>query len=346
MSPDLLPLLLLLGTLAAWYVSTYALVDAAGRPFRRSLGGRRGLLTAVPLVILTVGAAAAGRADVAVAAAFAAAAAAGCLALGAALASAPRDAPPVPAGRAWAFLLPAALIALVAGFTGRLTGLHAVCLLIEGAVIAGTWSTDRPPAAPNQPADPAPPAPPPAVSPAVSPATTRRIKAIELSLALLLAGVAAWLALAAVGRSETALGRPAGTPMASLFGIMLVLPCVGLAGQRAAQHRTREAAGAQIAYALAALCLALPAAILTAYARALVLPATAAAASTTRPAALALDLPTVVFPPAVWRVDALFLVILGLALTPTAGRLRLGRGTGLLLVLLYVVFINVVARTH
>ena len=44
------------------------------------------------------------------------------------------------ARRPWAFILPAALIALLAGFSGRLTGLHAVLLAVAGLFIVSLWN--------------------------------------------------------------------------------------------------------------------------------------------------------------------------------------------------------------
>ena len=331
MPPYAATVLLLFGASGAWYASAYALVDAADE--ESTGGGRRGILTAIPAVILAIGAAAMGRAEVAVAASFSAAAAAASLALGATLASAPRGAIAPTGGRGWAFLLPAALITLIAGFTGRLTWLHALCLLIEGTVVAGVWADRRKSLSEDK-------------LPLADRPKHVGYKVAQIALAAVLAGVGAWLAVAMVGRAESAVGRPAGVPVGSLFGLILVLPAIGLGGQLAARGKLKQAAGAQVSLALACLCLALPAGILTAYARAAVVSTSSAA--TTRPvSALSNDIPTVVFPPSVWRVDAMFLVILGLALIPaSAGRLRLGRGVGLALVLAYIVFINLVARTH
>jgi Ca2+/Na+ antiporter len=50
--------------------------------------------------------------------------------------------------RAWPFVLPASLLALLAGMSGRVTGLDAIVMLIEGGVLLFVWmGREEPPAA-------------------------------------------------------------------------------------------------------------------------------------------------------------------------------------------------------
>ena len=350
MPPYAATALLVLGVLAAWYASAYALADASGElPDTR--GGRRGVVTAIPVLLLAVIASAAGRTDVALAASFSAAAAALSLVTGAAFASAPpgvAESELTGGRRAWAFVLPAAVLAFVAGFGGRLTWFHAVCLLLEGVAVWSVWTMPESREARGVEAADAPPL-----------AASQRYKTLQLLLAVLLAALGGWLAVVAVGRAESNLGRPTGVPMAALLlGPALVLPLIGLSGHLAAAGKIRRAAGTQIAFALMCLCAAVPAAVLSGYARhALPVTGSELTQATTSPAsrpavdppaaALSTDVPVVVFPRAVWRVDAVFLIVLGMLLVPiAAGRLRPSRGLGVALVLAYIVYIYAVVRTH
>ena len=337
----------------AWYAATLALVSAAGDGGR---GGWRGIAQSVPLLAAVAWAAASGRNDLAVGAAFGAAAAGLMLGLGVMTSSTPPAVGPPVASGAWALALPAALVALAAGFGGRLTPLHAALFLIEAGLVAWVWREGvAAPAVPVEDPDRSEDGPDPAASgsgsdkveanqPATEPPPQARRgrRAIALGLGLAVAVIAASWAVDAAGRAESFIGRPIGGAVAALiFGPAMVLPTLGTGAALAQRGRPTVAAGAQVAFGLIALCVGLPLAIGVAYGRSWLLPAGAATS------AFASDVATVAFPPAAWRVDAVFLAAVGLLLAgAAAGRVRVGRGVGLALIFAYVVYINLAARAH
>ena len=275
----------------AWYAATLALVTAAGGAGR---GGWRGAAQSVPLLAAIAWASAVGRNDLAVGAAFGASAAGLMLGLGVMTSSTPPAVGPPAASGAWALALPASLIALAAGFGGRLTLLHAALFLAQAGLVAWVWRGDAPPVdatpadAPDATAD--------------RPVRRRLSPAVLLAVGVALAVVGAWVATLAAGRAESFIGRPVGGAMASLiFGPAMVLPTLGAGAALAQRGRPTAAAGAQVAFGLVALCVGVPLAVAVAYARSWLLPGEA---TTSAFAAGAADLATVAFPPAAWRVDS------------------------------------------
>jgi Ca2+/Na+ antiporter len=225
--------------------------------------------------------------------------------------------------RVWAFVLPAALLSLVAGFGAVLTWEHALMLLALGAAILGVWREDirnRPPSAP-----------------APQPAPTARApwqRWLQLVLAVGLAIVAGWAAV----RGTVLASQLAQMPGAALIGVSVLSPMLTLPALRtdvvlAEQGNAEAALAALIGTVLLNLCLLLPAAVLLWY---------VTAGGTTAPVSDAIK--GMPYPGSVWRTETVALVILGLLLAPIAlGRWVLGRSAAALLVLAYAVYLASIA---
>ena len=254
-----------------------------------------------------------------------------------------QSSPPV-ARRVWAFVLPTAMILLLAGFTGRLNGIHALLLAIEGLAILSLWNARGEFDAID------------AAAPDVAPRGMAR-RAIEFTLAFLLALLASWAGVRATLDVSRQIGLVSGAFVSALLvAPALVLPMIGSGMMLARANLYSGAVSASVGIVLLNLCFGLPLVIGVWYAKplwgarserlvAMVTPADGA--PTTAPAvnddatATATD-PSIRFPISMWRVDTVILVLLGLVLLPLAvGRWLPGKFEGVLLVCVYVIYMGV-----
>jgi Ca2+/Na+ antiporter len=317
-------------------VMLYAASRTASGALARGLTGRPGLRAVgywLPIAVTAVIAVQQKRPEVAVALAFSTSVAALSFVLGVLTYVAPMEAPAA-SRRAWPFVLPAALLALVAGFSGQLTGLHALAMLILGGAVYSAWreATARGEAE--------------AVSPAIeaAPAPPRWVVGAELLLAVALAGLGGWAAVALASKAA------ATVPLVStrLVAVALVTPLLALPmlhtvpPEQAAAH-TSSMASTLVAMVLLNLCLLLP--VLTIYwhvqtGLAHAAPAVAGAKGATLFMSVTAHAAAMPFPLATWRIDAVVLTVLGLALVPVAlGRWELGRWEAIGLVAGYALYL-------
>ncbi len=344
---------LMVGAAVALYVAGRAAADAtAGR--RPPSGGRLAVGHWLPIAAVAAVAAAAGQFAVAVGIVFATAV--GCLSLGlgtlAVVAPGPVAAPAA-GRRTWPLLLPAGLLALLAGFHRDVRWTDAAAMAVEGICVAAVWT---------QRAEPAADAEPPAAVPGRMPWVLRPV---ELVLAVALAGVGAYLAIG--GLTGAAVASEAATPgllTATFLAPLVVLPILGSAADWAQRGPAAAAEAASGLVGVAALdaCLGLPLVAAVAAGRAKLVDLLSADPSrlggwhnwprwlgvtlttaTSRPtAAVAAAVP---FPLAAWRVDVVVLIGLSAALVPVAlGRWPLRRGSGAALIAAYVAYLYIALR--
>ncbi len=217
--------------------------------------------------------------------------------------------------RAWPFLVPAALIAFIAGFSATLNWVHAIIFLIEALLIAIVWFA---PASRDGSASTF--APP-------DPLTLGRW------LSLLLAALVALLAaiIGVYGTFRMSIEVPLTTPgLIAAVGLspLLVLPMIGTGTLLAERRRSTVAATSLVGLTLLNLCVLLPLLIVIWICRRVILGTE--------------EIPNhIPFPIAAWRVDTVLILIAGALLTPVAlGRWRLGRSEGVILVITYAAYLG------
>jgi Ca2+/Na+ antiporter len=319
-------------------VTLYAASRTAAGALARGLVGRPGLRAVghwLPIAVTAVLAVQQKKPEIAVALAFSTSVASLSFVLGILTYVAPMEAPAT-SRRAWPFVLPAALLALVAGFSGQLSGLHALAMLILGGAVYSAWRE----AVVRGEAE--------AVVSAMEPAPELQpptwVVVAEMALAVALAGVGGWAAVAAASKAA------ATVPLVStrLVAVAILTPLLALPmlqtvpPERAAAH-TSSMASTLVALALLNLCLLLP--LLTLYwlvQSGLSHPAAsvAAAKGTNLVMSVTAHATPMPFPLATWRIDAVVLTVLGLTLIPVAlGRWELGRWEAIGLVAGYALYL-------
>ena len=278
--------------------------------------------------------------------------------------------------QAWPFVVPAAILALLAGFSGGLTWWHGLMLMGLGACVMSVWIGprseraitgtgrvtitrigDAPTArdarvhgdAPATQAEWFSGAPTASTAFAdiqlAEPARERRIwRLMQLLLAIALAAVGGWLAYRAttIADDHTRVAT-SGLIAAAVVSPLLVLPILGTGGIAAHHGRLQSATAGVVGLVLLNLCALLPLVIFTHYARQVVLDwdkIQPAVAATTEPVEGAYVFRAVPFPLAVWRVDTALLIVFGLLLIPISlGRLTLRKPEGLALAVVYAVYL-------
>lgn len=235
-----------------------------------------------------------------------------------------------PAARAWPFTIPAALLALLAGFSGSLSGWHALMMALLGIAIWMVWTAtlDGPPQASE--------------SPQYVPPRTRRLNRWQFILAIVLAALGAYLGIQAIvaadARTRISTG---GLVAAAVMSPLLVLPLLGTGAAAAQNGHMPSAMSTIVAVVLLNLCCLLPIVVACNYLHDAVI-----AWRGGSHAALELleALRPVPFPLAVWRVDCVLLIVLGLFLVPVSlGRWTLKKGEGAALALVYTAYLFVSA---
>jgi Ca2+/Na+ antiporter len=314
-----LGLLLIAASAIGFYVAARVAVDALTdlenpSPTRLALGHW------FPIAFTALVAVSVGQPVIAVCIAFGTCVAALVLNLGLITATTGDTVGPTDSSRAWMLLIPAALLAFIAGFRASLNWMHAIVFLIEGAMVLLIWSSRDTDSVSGASASSSVPAPETRLSPQ---------RWIRLILALVMALFAAFVAVYATLRMSTEI--PLTTPgLIAAVGLspLLVLPMIGTGTVLAERGRASTAASSLIAVSLLNLCLLLPLLIVAGAARNYYLK-------------LPDLLPKLPFPIATWRVDTVLILIMGALLAPVAlGRWRLGRAEGVILVLAYAAYLG------
>lgn len=234
-----------------------------------------------------------------------------------------------PGARAWPFTIPAALLALLAGFSGSLSGWHALMMSLLGIAIWMVWTStsDVPPStAPSQ----------------YIPPRARRLNRWQFILAIVIAGLGAYLGIQAIvaadARTRISTG---GLVAAAVMSPLLVLPLLGTGAAAAQNGHMPSAMSTIVAVVLLNLCCLLPVVVVCNYVHDAVV---AWRAGSHAPLELLDALRPVPFPLAVWRVDCVLLIVLGLFLVPVSlGRWTLKKGEGAALALVYTAYLFVSA---
>ncbi|HEX4124601.1 MAG TPA: hypothetical protein VHY37_07725 [Tepidisphaeraceae bacterium] len=214
--------------------------------------------------------------------------------------------------RTWMLLLPAALVVFVAGLRSQFGWFTGSAILLMGVAIAAAWREAVRLGRHELEAHPAPTA-----NSAVSPAWIA-LRAVQVILGLAVCAAGAWMMLkGATAAAAQSPGIRPGTIAAVVVCPLLVLPVLGSAAT-AAQHGA-EIVTPLVGTVLINICLLLPACVAVSY------------AMTRSP---------VPFPPGIWRLENMLLVVLGLFLLLSALRWRsLRRAEGMLLVVGYFVYL-------
>jgi Ca2+/Na+ antiporter len=333
--------------LACGAAALYLAARAAGEvlapvTLRSAAPGRRAIGHWLPIAAVAVFATLVGHSELALAVIFATAVASLSLLNGIVIYVDPEATAPPRWRRVWPFILPTALLALLCGFSGRLTWIHAIILLVEGTVLLMLWrdSGDEPqhvlPAMPGDSDEPQP---------------DRRAGA-NFILAGALAIIGAWaLVRGATGVTGVLTSISFNLIVVILISPLLVAPMFISGATLSQKGRAWEATTTNIAVVLLNLCLLLPTVALLWYPSAAGWfawlrrlfdwqgPISTASQPTSMPLALR-EVDPMVYSVSVWRVDTVVLVMLGLLLFPVAlGRWRLGRGEGLALIGVYVAYV-------
>lgn len=299
--------LLLALSAGALYVACRAAIDVLARtdgasPARRALGQW------LPVCATALAAVFTGHPEMATVIIFSTSVADLTLVLGLATSLAPMEATSR-SRRIWPFVLPAALIPLVGGFSASLSYTHAMAMLVLGGAVLGV-SRD------------------PGTSGDSSPPVVSRwgpLQIAQLVLAVGLAGLGGWAAIhGAVAASSASQRISTGAFAAIVLSPLLVLPTLGSASSVAQHGKAGEAAAALVGTVMLNLCLLLPACVLTWH-------IVSAAPFMHGPGSSILSaisdhgapLP---FSPVTWRLENVLLVVLGFFLIPiAAGRWGLAR---------------------
>ena len=321
--------LLLIGAVLL-YVASRAGVEALSGG--RTSPGRRALGHWIPVAATALVALALRRADLAVSIVFATSV--GCLSLlvGSIAILSPDSETPPTFRRLWPFVLPAALLVLLAGFAGQFTWQHGVVLLIEGGVLLFAWkelSVVGDAAIAVGDTEPVP----------VPGRGVRRIGAVNLALSICVALVGAVAGI--LGAEHIGRNLPQISDMASVvavLGPLLVLPMLTGGAALAQKKRAWVATTSGVGVVLLNLCLLLPVLILLWYPAHTVHWQPSAVFHLRFSSLWAVS--PMPFAWVTWRLDNVVLILLAFMLVPASmGRWRLQRAEGLTLIILYGVYV-------
>jgi Ca2+/Na+ antiporter len=319
--------LLLMGAAALHYAAGRSAVFALARP-DGSDPGRRAFGQWLPIAATVIAAVILKHPEIAVSVIFGTSVACLSLVLGLATYLAPLQNLPG-SRRVWPFVLPAALLPFMAGFSGHLSWWHAVMMLALGGAVLAVWLQT-----PDEPTTPHEDRPDPGVV------------SIAVIGAVILAAVGSWVSVSGViMSSQYTQVLTSGTLAATILSPLLVLPTLGTASLVAQRGYAGQALSALIGTVLLNLCALLPVTVILWYLTSMHGPDQTAAAANLHgihnPFSGLRGLP---YAMATWRIETVMLVVLGFALTPVAmGRWALGRLESVLLVLGYAMYLAVVA---
>ena len=235
-----------------------------------------------------------------------------------ALLAQPNSETPPELPRLWILAVPVTLITFIMGLAGKFTWIHAVILLVEGAVLLPLW-TQSPPAAekPHW-------------------ASRFLLRPINFILALGLAIVGGHFATH--GTILMAAANPRFAPadvmitvgLAVLLGVAMLFESLVLADR----HQTPVAISSSVAVVLLNLCLLLPIVILLG----------AVNIDFSNPAHPIFNgitaVPPLVFPSATWRIDNVFLLILSVILIPSSlGRWKISSAESFVMVFAFLAYL-------
>jgi len=331
---------------AAGALTGWAAADATSR----DTPGRRAVGHWIPVAATAIVAAARNEPELAVAVAFGTSVACLSLVLGALNLLAPMG-PPPERRRTWPFVLPAALLLLIAGFSGHLSWIHALALLLLGCALAAAWRepalrevprdvSDGPVAAlPAQPLD--------VTGDGTNDPPPAWAKGAEIVLCVALAVIGGWTAVSAAAKAEAVSHVVA----PSLFSVLilsplLTLPLLNPASPEQAAQTTPSQVSTLVGIVLLNLCLLLPAVTFYWYLKTGFGALPALYKTTFSSAVLALrdNARPLPYPLTSWRIDSVFLTVLGFAFVPVAlGRWAIGKWEAGALIAGYLVYLMVVA---
>jgi Ca2+/Na+ antiporter len=310
-----LPLIVAAGI--AMYIASKALSDALVGG-RTGLPGRLAIGQWLPIAVVAVAAAITNRQSMAVGLIFSTAVACLSLATGA-VGFLGGSTCSTAARRSWAMLVPVGLLVFLAGFRASVSLFNASVLALQGLCVLLLW-TDGSPADEPQ---------------AVRPPLSGRgffIRFLQALLGLMLAMVGAWFGMRGIdlvaASSESA---SAGLLTATLLSPLLVLPIIGTGTELAQQNESVTAVSSHVGVALLNACLLLPMVVLVNIARQMI-----------QIKSMTLEnIHALPFPLAVWRVDVVMLIALGLFLLPVAlGKWSISKLQGLGLMLGYLIYLG------
>ena len=302
----------------------------------------------LPVIFVAITAIVRGQPQIAIGVIFGSCVATLSLVLGVVTFTAPPDQIGVDARRRWGFVLPAAVLIVLAGFQSQFTFLHALVLGAEGVVVLMMWMSpkhERQVASEIEMQDAGGliDAEPSIVlaqegSEEIAKALPAWVAPIQILLAIVIALIAGW---AGVSGSMHLLERsslPSISIIAALLlGPALVIPMIGTDCSIAQTGDYTDAVNSQVAFVILNLCVILPLVIVAWYAQQ-GMPVEMTRDFWSRALSAQSDSP-LAFPLIVWRVDAVMLLVLGLALLPMSlGRWLPGRAEGVLLIALYAVY--------
>ena len=319
------------------YIASRAAVDAVTSPTDPS-PGKMALAHWMPIALTGLIATLAGHAEVGLGVAFATSVASIGLVLGVLLCVTPETGQTQSIrASAWPFVVPAAILALLAGFSGTLSWFHAMMLLGLGVCVVAVWrapanlddhsSNDHSPVAEADVADP-------------PPLARQRYAGVQLVLAIALGLVGGWLGYkATLTADDQTRVATSGLISLAVLSPLLVLPMLGT-GAIAAHHGKLHAALATVVgVILLNLCLLVPLVIAAHYVNQLTVSWPGGERTWE---AIVESVKPLRYPLAVWRVDTVLLIVLGLLLIPVSlGRWRLQRVEGLGLTFVYAAYLIV-----
>ena len=335
--------LILLGS-AGLYVASRAAVDALARFSGNSGVGRLpspALLALghwMPVVALAGLATARGLSHVALGIVFGSSVAALSLAMGLVTYLAPPSSLPA-SRRAWPFLLTGVMVPLLAGFSGQLTVMHALILLVLGATAWSVWRASAAELSPAAALAAALPALDAGTGSAPVPARSSvpvTLRAIQWLLAVGLALLGAKMTLmGTVGAEVNSRFLTTGLLAATVLSPVVVLPIIASGTDLAHQGRSGDAVAALVGLVMLNLFALLPMVIVFWYLRSAGQISYRAGLTGLWPQVepITLSIP-------VWRIDLVMLTIIGFAMIPVAmGRWALGRIESVGLIVGYVAYL-------
>jgi len=322
-------MMLLVGAVLLYVASRAGVEALAGK---EAWPGRRAVGHWIPIAAAAMVAVAIHRGDLAISIIFATSV--GCLSLvvGSICIVSPDSDSPAAQRRVWPFALPAALLTMLAGFTGELNWRHALVLLIEGGALGFAW---RELSAGGSLA----------VAELKGKAENRRefdwLGWANVGLCVLLSligGIAGVNGAQRMSRDFPAI--PDVAMIVAVLGPILVLPMLTGGAALAQSDRGWAAITAAVAVVLLNLCVLLPVVTLIWYPAQMINPkdligsihhlaSTGLGGSTPLP-----------FSWVTWRVDNVVLVLVSFVLIPASlGRWRLGRTEGFTLIAVYAIYV-------
>jgi cation:H+ antiporter len=295
--------LLILAAAAALYLASRVILGALTH--LRDSPGRRAMAQWLPIAVVSLVAAAMDEPELAVGVVFATSLACLTLVLGVVAFYQPIFVSRGSSRPVWGLVLPVALLALLAGFAGEFKLIHGAVLAVEGLVIWQVWHERD------------------TVGEQFLLAETADrhwvLRGAEVALAILLAGLGAWaVTRGVVDVSNRVQIISPGLMAATMVSPLLVLPMLGAAAST--DDHGEDTTTSLVGVVLLNLCLLMPAVVFLWHAIGYL-------TGTRKP------LP---FPMAVWRMDTVLLIVIGLALLGASrGGWRLDKREGLVLIVLY-----------